>query len=161
VKKLVWLVPVLVGMWVACVSAAPMKAAKAPAMAGKLARAATIVTPNDLKWTPMAGMEGVEVSPIQGSMSKGPYLAFVKLSGNQVHPLHTHSFAVKLVVISGEFKYTPEGGPEVTLGPGSYLEVPGHLKHTSGTGSGDCVIFQEQSGPWDLKPVETAHKMPK
>jgi quercetin dioxygenase-like cupin family protein len=116
-------------------------------------RAAVVLPASDLEWKPMANVPNVQVAVVWGSMSKGSYGAFVKLPANDVHPLHTHTFAVKLVVISGTFKYTPENGEEKVLGPGSYLDVPGGLKHSSGTGDGETLIFQEQSGPWDLKPV--------
>jgi quercetin dioxygenase-like cupin family protein len=89
-------------------------------------------------------------------MAKGAYQAFVKLPPNQDHPLHTHTYTVKCVVLAGAFKYTPQGGQEVTLGPGSYLEVPGHSKHASASGPDGVTMFQEQSGPWDMKPVAAA-----
>ena len=107
----------------------------------------------DLKWEPMPGIEGVQVAKLWGDMSKGAYGAFVKLSANQNHPLHTHTSTVKLVILSGEFTYTPEGGAEQRYGPGSYLMVPGGLKHSSGTGAEEVTMFQEQSGAWDMKPV--------
>ena len=72
----------------------------------------------------------------------------------QVHPLHTHTSDVKSVVVSGTFMVGPEGGPEKKLGPGSYFFVPGRMKHTSTCAAGaDCVLFQETSGKFDMKPV--------
>jgi quercetin dioxygenase-like cupin family protein len=119
-------------------------------------RAAVVLPAGDLEWKPMANVPNVQVAVVYGSMSKGAYGAFVKLPANDIHPLHTHSSAVKLVVISGEFKYAPENGDEKVLGPGSYLDVPGGLRHTSATGDGETLIYQEQSGSWDLKPVTPA-----
>ena len=125
-------------------------------------RQATVWAAGDLKWEPMPGVEDVHIAKLWGDMEKGAYGALVKLPANSKHPLHTHTNAIKAVVISGKFVYGPEGGPVATFGPGSYLMIPGGLKHTSGTGSGECEIFQEQAGKWDLVPVNpaaaTAHK---
>ena len=120
-----------------------------PAMASK----ATVWAASDLKWEPMPGVQGVRVAKLWGDMDKGAYAALVKLPANSKHPLHTHTNAIKAVVIFGEFVYRPEDGPETVLGPGSYLMIPGGLRHTSGTRSAGCEIFQEQAGKWDLVPV--------
>jgi quercetin dioxygenase-like cupin family protein len=57
-------------------------------------------------------------------------------------------------VISGTFTYTPEGGAEHKLGPGSYFMVPGKTKHASVCeGASGCVLFEEMSGKFDLIPV--------
>jgi len=113
----------------------------------------TVWPSGDLKWEPMRGVEGVKVAKLWGDMEKGPYGALVKLPANSKHPLHTHSNAIKAVVVFGEFVYRPEGGTETILGPGSYLVVPGGLRHTSGTRSAGCELFQEQAGKWDMVPV--------
>ena len=57
------------------------------------------------------------------------------------------------MVLSGEFRYTPEGGTEKVLGPGSYLMVPGKLRHSSASGPEGVTMFQESQGGWDLLPV--------
>jgi oxalate decarboxylase/phosphoglucose isomerase-like protein (cupin superfamily) len=109
----------------------------------------------DIKWEEMkGGPPGIMYSTISGDMTKGRYAAFIKLPAGSNHPLHIHTNDVKLVVISGTFWQALEGGSQVKLGPGSYLFVPGGLRHTSGvTSDADCVLFQESSGMFDLLPV--------
>ena len=107
----------------------------------------------DLKWEAMPGVEGVQVATLWGDMSKGGYGAFVRLPADQKHPLHIHTHSLKVVIISGEFVYGPEGGPEQSYGAGSYLMIPGGLKHSSASGSSELLMFQESTGKWDLKPV--------
>jgi uncharacterized cupin superfamily protein len=119
----------------------------------KAPSAAVTMAPADLKWEAMPGVEGVQVAKLWGDMEKGGYGAFVKLPADQKHPLHTHSSTVKCVVLSGEFIYTPEGGTEHAFGPGSYLMIPAGMKHTSASGSGELMMFQESTGKWDMKPV--------
>lgn len=111
------------------------------------------LSPGDLKWEPSPDAPGVMVALVWGKMNKGAYGAFVKLPANDMHPLHTHSADVKLVVLAGEFKYTPEGGTEKVLGAGSYLMIPAGSRHTSASGDTECLMFQEQTAAFDLKPV--------
>ena len=80
----------------------------------------------EIKWEEMkGGPPGIMYSTISGDITKGKYSAFVKLPAGSNHPLHIHTNDMKLVVISGTFWQALEGGPQVKLGPGSYLFVPG------------------------------------
>jgi anti-sigma factor ChrR (cupin superfamily) len=114
----------------------------------------------EIKWEEMkGGPPGIMYSTISGDMTKGRYAAFIKLPAGSNHPLHIHTNDVKLVVISGTFWQALEGGPQIKLGPGSYLFVSGGIKHTSGvTSDADCVLFQESSGKFDLLPVADGAK---
>jgi quercetin dioxygenase-like cupin family protein len=117
----------------------------------------------DLKWVempPPPGMkdapkgDAVQIAVVSGDPMKGAYAAFVKLPAGQPHPLHTHSSDVKVVVLSGTFTVTPEGGVEKKIGPGGYFFVPANAKHTSSCAAGaPCVMFQEGPGKFDVKPV--------
>src|SRR5262249_2702745 len=100
----------------------------------------------EMKWAEVPDTGGVQVAPLWGDMKKGAHGAMAKFPPGTTHPLHTHTPELKVVVISGEFTYGPEGGPEKTFGPGSFLMIPGGTKHTSGcAGSAPCVMFQEGS----------------
>jgi hypothetical protein len=142
-------------------AAAPQSQTAHPATTGKATLAtkatmgskATMWQSSDLKWEPMSGVEGVRVARLWGDMKNGGYGALVKLPANSKHPLHIHTNAIKAVVVFGEFVYRPEGGSEEVLGPGSYLMIPGGLRHSSGTRSAGCELFQEQAGRWDLIPL--------
>jgi quercetin dioxygenase-like cupin family protein len=118
-----------------------------------MAKAAVAWSADEMKWESMPGVDGVQVAMLWGDMKKGAYGAIVKLPANQDHPTHTHSSTVKCVVLSGEFHYTPEGGTEKVLGPGSYLMVPAKLRHSSASGPDGVTMFQEGSGAWDMVPV--------
>jgi quercetin dioxygenase-like cupin family protein len=116
-------------------------------------KAATVWPGGDLLWKEMPGMANVKVATLWGDLESGSHGALVRIPADNRFPLHTHSNAVKLVVISGVFHYAPGDGPDVELGPGSYLMVPGGLRHTSGTGDAQCELFQEGMGKWDIKPA--------
>ena len=69
-------------------------------------------------------------------------------------PLHHHTSENKGVIVSGTLVVTPEGGSARELGPGSYVALPGGMKHTTACKAGaDCVIFGMQPGPTDTIPA--------
>jgi quercetin dioxygenase-like cupin family protein len=110
----------------------------------------------DMKWTEVPNTGGVMVAPVKGDLTKGAYDAFTKFPAGVDHPLHTHSADIETVIISGTFLYGPEGGPVKKFGPGSYIMIPGGVKHTSGCDAASpCIIFQEQPAKFDIKMVET------
>lgn len=111
-------------------------------------------TPEEMKWTETPNSGGVKTVALWGDMNKGAHGTIAKFPAGVEHPLHTHTNDVKLVVITGQFTFGPEGGPVRSFGPGSYVLVPGGMKHTSGCDkSGECTMFQESPGKFDFKPV--------
>ena len=80
----------------------------------------------DLKWTDLdpTGAPGIKIVDVWGNHAKGAYGAFLKFPAGFTSPLHTHSHAIKIVVISGTYIQTPDGKPEQRLGPGSYAFSP-------------------------------------
>jgi anti-sigma factor ChrR (cupin superfamily) len=135
------------------------------AQAAKSIEEANATTPifisaSDLKWTDLdpTGAPGVKVVDLWGDHQKGAFGALLKLPAGFKVPLHTHSFSMKVVFLSGTYIQTPEGKSEVRLGPGSYMMQPGgNYRHiTSCDATSDCVFFVESEGAFDLKPVAAA-----
>jgi anti-sigma factor ChrR (cupin superfamily) len=114
----------------------------------------------DLKWTDLdpTGAPGVKIADVWGDHTKSGYGAFLKFPAGFLTPLHTHTHAIKIVVISGTYMQTPEGKPEQRMGPGSYVFQPGgNYKHISACDkASECLLFIESSGKFDLKPVGAA-----
>jgi hypothetical protein len=109
----------------------------------------------DLKWTDLdpKGAPGVRVADLWGNHAKGAFGAFFRLPAGFVAPLHTHTFAMKVVFLTGTYIQAPEGKAEVRLGPGSYMMQP--YRHTTSCDKvSDCLFFVESDGAFDLKPVE-------
>jgi hypothetical protein len=131
------------------------KAKNAP----KAGASGTVVMPaSDVKWTDLdpTGAPGVKIADLWGDHAKGAYGAFIKFPAGFAAPLHTHTNAMKIVIVSGTFVQGPEGKPEFRLGPGSYLMQPGgNYRHTTSCDkASECVFFAESNGKFDLKPVE-------
>ena len=96
--------------------------------AAKPAESRLIVMPaNDMKWTDLdpSGAPGVKVANLWGNYSKGAFGALFKLPAGFAAPLHTHTYDMKVVIVSGTYIQAPEGKPEFRLGPGSYFLQPG------------------------------------
>lgn len=122
---------------------------------------AVLMPAADLKWTEIdPKVPGVMIADLWGDHTKGAFGAFNKFPAGWSAPLHTHSRDMRLVVVSGTWIHTPEGKPEVRLGPGSYMLQPGgSYRHTSACDkASECVCFIESSGPFDIRPVEAAKK---
>ena len=119
---------------------------------------APIVMPaGDLKWTDLdpTGAPGVKIADAWGDHTKGAFGAFVKFPAGFATPLHTHTNAFKIVVVSGTFIHGPEGKPEVRLPAGSYLYLPSTYRHTTGCDkASECVFFIEGDRKFDVKLVE-------
>ncbi len=145
------------------ISAVVVVGAAATVLAGK-AKELVVMPAEEMKYTPMTppagappmpeGMQPPEVSNAWGDMTKGDHGAIVKLSPAK-HGLHTHTSDVKGVVISGTFAVGADEASAKKLSAGSYFMVPGGLKHYSACeGTAPCVLFQQSTGKFDMKPAK-------
>jgi quercetin dioxygenase-like cupin family protein len=128
-------------------------------IAPKAAVSRLVVMPaSDLKWADLdpTGAPGVKIADLWGNHTKGAYGAFFKLPAGFAVPLHTHTYDIKVVIVSGTYVQSPEGKPEFRLGAGSYFMQPGgNYRHTTSCDkASDCVLFAESHGKFDLKLVD-------
>jgi anti-sigma factor ChrR (cupin superfamily) len=133
----------------------PAKARVAPRSA---ASRLVVMPAGDLKWTDLdpTGAPGVKIADLWGDHAKGAFGAFLKLPAGFAVPLHTHTYDIKVVIVSGTYIQGPEGKPEFRIGPGSYFMQPGgNYRHTTSCDTAsDCVLFAESNGKFDLKLVD-------
>lgn len=126
----------------------------APDVRGPWGPAPVPIAAADLSWTALdpSGAPGVQIAPLWGDPSTGPFGAFLKLPAGFAAPLHTHTHPMKVVIVSGTYIQQPEGSPEFRLGPGSYLMQPGgNYRHiTRCAPDADCIFFFESEGAFDL-----------
>jgi len=59
--------------------------------------------------------------------TKGAYRAFFKLPAGFAVPLHTHTYDIKVVIVSGTYIQSPEGSPNSGLGLGRTSCSPAYL----------------------------------
>ena len=124
-----------------------------------------IVLPaSDLKWIELdpAGAPGVKVADLWGDHITGPFGAIFRLPPGFSAPLHTHTHAMRLVILSGTYIQGPEGKPEFRLEPSSYLMQPGGTyRHTTRCdAASECIFFVESDGPFDLQPAAAESAAP-
>ena len=138
--------------------AAGVVLAQGAAPAPKNPNAPVFMPAADLKWVELDPQKGpgVKIADVWGDHTKGGYGAFVKFPAGFTAPLHYHSHAAKIVVISGTWIQVPEGKSEMRFGPGSYVMQPGKsYRHvTACDKASECLIFSESTGAFDLIPVE-------
>jgi anti-sigma factor ChrR (cupin superfamily) len=130
---------------------------KAKSAARPAASRLVVMPAGELKWTDLdpSGAPGVKVADLWGNHATGAYGALFKLPAGFAAPLHTHTYDMKVVIVSGTYIQAPEGKPEFRLGPGSYFMQPGgSYRHTTTCdAASDCVFFVESRGRFDLKVV--------
>jgi quercetin dioxygenase-like cupin family protein len=104
-------------------------------------------TADDVKWEALAGAPpGVMGANLWGDQARGAYGGLTKFPAGFKSPLHSHTFATRIVVIKGA--YTLNGK---AYGPGSYVFVPAGMKHESGgVADSETIFFIEQSGKFDV-----------
>src|SRR5438046_3617144 len=101
--------------------------------ASQVAASRLVVMPaSDVKWTDLGpGAPGVKVADLWGNHANGAFGALFKLPAGFAAPLHTHTYDMKVVILSVTYIQAPEGRPEFLLGAGSYFIAPGgQYRHT-------------------------------
>jgi quercetin dioxygenase-like cupin family protein len=121
--------------------------------------APTIVTMDDVKWTPGTGMmKGVDVAVLSGDPTKsGPYVVRLRIPANTNVPPHYHGDTENVTVLSGTL-YVGVGDTVDTskmkeLGPGAFVSVPANLHHYAMTKT-ETIIQIHGMGPSSMTAVK-------
>lgn len=147
-KALVRVFPLVLAALFLCVAIGVAKGGKA-----------VVWTAGDVKWTASPMMKGASMATLWGDPSKGAYGALKKVAGGTDLGWHTHTNDQKVVAISGTFDFQVEGQDAKELAPGSYISMPGGMKHTAKCREGsDCMYFEEAAGKMDFIPATAPAK---
>ncbi len=123
---------------------------------------AVVLTPDEMKWEPVAAPRGAESAVLVGSRTApGPYTVRVRFPANFVHQPHTHPDARIYTVISGTlhvgFGERLEEAKLKALPPGSFWTEPANVAHFVVT-RGEPVVFQiAGTSPTRTSFVDPAH----
>jgi quercetin dioxygenase-like cupin family protein len=120
---------------------------------------AFIQTPDggDLEWGPCPEFmpEGCALAVLQGNPAEPNADVFFKLPGKTTAPLHWHTSAERMVLVSGEMEVDYEGQDPVVLKTGTYAYGPARLSHEATCNSDeDCVLFIAFEEPVDAVATE-------
>lgn len=127
-------------------------AASAQANAAGTAAMPTIVTMDDMKWTPGTGMmKGLDVAVLSGDPSKsGPYVLRLRIPANTNLPPHYHGDIENVTVISGALWVglgdTFDASKLKELGPGTFASIPANVHHYAMTKT-ETIIQIHGVGP--------------
>lgn len=151
--------------FVSSLAATALVLAAGPASTEQSSAVSPIALPAaDLQWTELdpTGAPGVKVADLWGDHRTGAFGAIFRLPPGFSVALHTHTHAMKLVILAGTYIQGPEGQPEFRLGPSSYLMQPGGTyRHTTSCDpASECIFFVESSGAFDLQPATAESAAP-
>jgi hypothetical protein len=97
---------------------------------------------------------GVSMATIWGDADQGAHATFTKFVPGFDAGMHTHTNDVWIVVVKGAYLYK-DAVIEKRVGPGSFLRVPGGMKHWSGGDPKEGALFyEESSGKFDSIPAK-------
>ncbi|HEY1334334.1 MAG TPA: DUF4437 domain-containing protein [Myxococcaceae bacterium] len=110
----------------------------------------------ELRWREMsAKAPGVMISEVRGESAAGPWSGFVRFPAGSKSAVHRHSSDMTVVIVKGTWRYGPSTEKEKSYGPGSFVFIPAELPHSNSQPE-EVLMFVEQSGRFDNKPVATA-----
>jgi mannose-6-phosphate isomerase-like protein (cupin superfamily) len=94
--------------------------------------------------------DGCEIAVLHGDPAKPNVDIFFRVPGNYELPLHRHTSAERMVLVSGELQITYEGQPMASLGDGEYAYGPAQRAHSGRCVSEEpCVLFIAFEAPLD------------
>jgi quercetin dioxygenase-like cupin family protein len=119
------------------------------------AKTKTVVwTASELKWVDSATMKGAQQAVLWGDPNKGAYGVLKKVTPGTVLPMHWHSHATRVVIVSGTITFALDGSAPKDMPPQSYASIPGGVKHMATcAGTTDCVYFETADAAYDIKLV--------
>lgn len=94
--------------------------------------------------------KGCALAVLQGNPAERNADVFFKLPAKTTAPMHTHSSAERMVLVSGEMKVQYQGQEPVVLKAGTYAYGPANLPHEATcTSNQDCILFIAFEEPVD------------
>jgi quercetin dioxygenase-like cupin family protein len=99
--------------------------------------------------------EGCTIAVLHGDPAAPNADIFFKVPGGAEIPLHRHTSAERIVLVSGEMDVSYEGQDTVTLRTGDYAYGPPGVPHSASCAPGaPCILFIAFVDPVDALPVE-------
>jgi quercetin dioxygenase-like cupin family protein len=101
---------------------------------------------------------GCAIAVLHGDPSQPNADIFFKVPPKSGIPLHTHTSAERMVLVSGALEVTYEGQAAVRLAPGQYAYGPAGRPHRGRCVSDvACVLFIAFESPVDAIPAGASH----
>lgn len=111
---------------------------------------------SQLQWGPCPPFlpTGCAIAVVHGDPAKDNVDIFFKLPAKAIIPLHWHTSAERMILVSGELQVTYDGQAPIVLRPGNYAYGPAKLAH-KGVCASDvpCILFIAFESPLDAVAV--------
>lgn len=138
-------------VWLAVAAAvAPLAAAEEPAL--------VIASDSpELEWGPCPEFmpAGCEIAVLHGDPAEPNTDIFFKVPGDLAIPLHRHTSAERMILVSGELHVMYEDQKAQTMRAGDYAYGPAERPHRAHCAAGDpCVLFIAFEAPVDAIAME-------
>jgi anti-sigma factor ChrR (cupin superfamily) len=78
----------------------------------------------------------------------------LRMTRGCVVPLHWHTATEELMVVNGTGKMDMPGMQAQSLSKGGYVQLPGRHQHQFTCQSGECVMFDNVHGAFDIHYVD-------
>jgi hypothetical protein len=111
---------------------------------------------SEIKWTDDSAIKGARTAVLWGDPAQEGYGKINRWPAGTEAPLHWHTFETRSVVMEGTLTVTLEGESARELGPGSYLYMPGKVKHVTTCKPGaECVFMTTSRLRFETKLAST------
>ncbi len=137
-------------MWVAIGCAAMMQCIAAVEAGGSVLQA-----PDDssVKWAECGGawpQKGCEAARVWGDWQGGTSGFWVRAPKGHVFARHAHTSPERIVLLRGRMTGSVDGGPEVMVQPGMYIDFAGNSVHWARCEDA-CLMYITYDAPYDLR----------
>ncbi len=106
----------------------------------------------ELEWggCPEGFPDGCAIAVLQGDPAGHNADVFLRLAPDSQVPLHWHTSAERMILVSGEFHVDYQGQDPVVMHAGTYAYGPAKLPHTAYCAEGEtCLLFIAFEKPVD------------
>ncbi len=120
-----------------------------------------VASDKKITWNPCPEFlpKGCGIAVLHGDPSKANVDIFFKVPGKSTIPMHTHTSAERMVLVSGELHVTYEGEKKTIMKVGTYAYGPAKKPHMAYcASSAPCVLSIAFEQPLDAIATETAPK---
>jgi quercetin dioxygenase-like cupin family protein len=116
----------------------------------------TIITADQLKWTPCQGLNGCNMAVVWGDPNNKTgalYVVRLRLDDGINVPVHWHTDSERVTVLSGTLLFAAghkiDQSKTAALGPGSFVFIPANMHHYA-IAKGETIVQIAGNGPMTM-----------
>jgi quercetin dioxygenase-like cupin family protein len=140
---------------IAAISVLSTSSADTTSSGASTSAAATVMTPDAIKWLPAPGLTGAQMAVMTGDPTKAGsiYTLRIKIPDGFQIPVHWHTDTERVTVISGTalfaIGHSIDLSKATTLPAGSFIVIPANAHHWV-VAKGETVLQTTGTGPFAM-----------